>query len=89
MTKSHALNCFWHFHADLTAQHPTHHRHHYHCQHKNQEKFLIYRDFAYYYSPVFDVALNGRFIESENLNIAIDDFDFPNVFGLAMGWMYT
>jgi hypothetical protein len=27
--------------------------------------------------------------EGENLNIAIDDFEFPNVFGLAMGWLYT
>ena len=42
-----------------------------------------------YYMPVLDAAFSGRFTEGQNLIMTIDDFEFPEMFGLAKGWMYT
>ena len=54
-----------------------------------KKEYLVYRNFATYYSPVFDTAFNGKFIEAETQVYNIVDFDFPDVFGLVVHWMYS
>jgi hypothetical protein len=41
-----------------------------------------------YYSPVFNKALNGIFLEGETQTMTLEDVD-ASVFGLLVSWLYT
>ena len=56
---------------------------------KVKKEYLVYRNFATQYSPVFDRAFNGKFIEAETQVYNLVDFDYPDVFGLVLRWMYS
>lgn len=56
---------------------------------KVKKEYHVYRNFATYYSPVFDRAFNGKFIEAEIQVYNLVDFDYPDVFGSVLQWMYS
>ncbi|PVH86909.1 hypothetical protein DL98DRAFT_567186 [Cadophora sp. DSE1049] len=56
---------------------------------ERKKEYIVYKEFACYYSPMLDAAFNGPFIEGKSNTMTIDDFPFPDAFGLIQCWMYT
>ncbi|TVY83280.1 hypothetical protein LSUE1_G007644 [Lachnellula suecica] len=55
---------------------------------KNAKKFLVHKEFACHYSPVFKAAFNSEFIEGKTGMYKLDDVD-PEAVKLLVRWMYT
>ena len=56
---------------------------------ETKKEYVVYREFACYYSPMLDAAFNGLFIEGKSNTMTIDDFPFPEAFGFLQCWMCT
>jgi hypothetical protein len=58
--------------------------------HENAPKqpFLIHKNFICHYSPYFDAAFNGNFVEGETQTLDLED-THPEVFGVFVQWLYT
>ncbi len=50
--------------------------------------FQVHKNYICHYSPYFEAAFNGRFIEGETQVLDLDDTD-PLVFGIFVNWLYT
>ena len=59
-----------------------------HAGQKEPRKFIVHRDFICHYSPYFDAAFNGDFIEAHTQTLDLDEF-WPRVFELFINWIYT
>lgn len=51
-------------------------------------EFPVHKAFICYYSPFFDAAFNGKFIESQTQMVELDDVS-PVAFGIFVNWLYT
>lgn len=51
--------------------------------------YVMHRDVAAIQSPYFDKVFNGPFLEGKSQEVVLDDFPWPDVFGLVQGWIYT
>ncbi|KAK0126627.1 hypothetical protein ONS95_008213 [Cadophora gregata] len=51
-------------------------------------KFVVHKYFACHYSPVFDAAFNGNFLEGQTQEYKIQDVDEETV-RLLVHWLYT
>lgn len=56
---------------------------------EEKKEYVVYKEFACYYSPMLNAAFNGPFIEGKSNTMTIDDFPFPKAFGFIQCWMYT
>lgn len=50
--------------------------------------FQIHKTHLCHYSPFFDAALNGNFIESKTQEVELYETD-PKIFGILTNWLYT
>jgi hypothetical protein len=50
--------------------------------------YVVHKQLITFYSPFFDRAFNGQFIEGENQTMTLEDVD-GNTFGLFVNWLYT
>lgn len=56
---------------------------------KAKKEYLVHKNFATYWSSVFEKAFNGPFLEGQTQVMDLDDFEFPEVFGYVQSWMYS
>ncbi|TVY44557.1 hypothetical protein LOCC1_G003359 [Lachnellula occidentalis] len=59
-----------------------------HAGEKGPTKFVVHREFICHYSPYFDAAFNGDFIEGQTQTLDLNDF-WPTIFELFIDWIYT
>jgi hypothetical protein len=57
-------------------------------QGRASKPFLVHKNFICYYSPFFNAAFNGSFIEGETQKLDLEDTR-PDVFGIFVNWLYT
>ena len=50
--------------------------------------YVVHKQLITFYSPFFDRAFNGNFIEGETQTMTLEDVD-GNIFGLFVNWLYT
>ena len=50
--------------------------------------YVVHKQLITFYSPFFDRAFNGQFIEGETQTMTLEDVD-GNTFGLFVNWLYT
>jgi hypothetical protein len=55
--------------------------------HKMQP-FRVHKNYICHYSPYFDAAFNGSFIEGETQVLELEDTE-PKIFGIFVNWLYT
>ncbi|TVY88126.1 hypothetical protein LAWI1_G006725 [Lachnellula willkommii] len=53
-----------------------------------KKEFVVHKEFACQYSPVFQAAFNGEFIEGQTQNYVLEDVTEP-VARLLVNWLYT
>ncbi|TVY15073.1 hypothetical protein LARI1_G006125, partial [Lachnellula arida] len=53
-----------------------------------KKEFVVHKEFACQYSPVFKAAFNGEFIEGQTQTYALEDVTEP-VARLLVNWLYT
>ncbi|KAH8802265.1 hypothetical protein F5882DRAFT_284797, partial [Hyaloscypha sp. PMI_1271] len=52
------------------------------------KRFSVHKETLCYYSPVFNKAFNGVFLEGETQTMTLEDVE-ASVFGLLVSWLYT
>lgn len=52
------------------------------------QKFVVHKNLVEHYSPAFENAFNGGFIEGQTRELNLGDVD-ANIFGLVVNWLYT
>lgn len=50
--------------------------------------FRVHKNYICHYSPYFEAAFNGNFVEGETQVLELDDTD-PRIFGMFVNWIYT
>lgn len=50
--------------------------------------FRIHKNYLCHYSPYFEAAFNGRFIEGETQVLELEDTE-PRIFGIFVNWLYV
>jgi hypothetical protein len=50
--------------------------------------YVVHKQLITFYSPFFDRAFNGQFVEGETQTMTLEDVD-GNIFGLFVNWLYT
>lgn len=55
---------------------------------ENMKEFVIHKEFACHYSPVFKAAFNSGFIEDQTQTYQLADTN-PQVFQLLVQWLYS
>lgn len=53
-----------------------------------EQSFIVHKEFICYYSPFFDAAFNGSFIEGASQALDLEDVE-PAIFALLVGWIYS
>lgn len=55
---------------------------------QDYKAFPIHKNYICHYSPYFEAAFNGRFIEGETQEMDIDEVE-PRIFGIFVTWLYS
>lgn len=55
---------------------------------EDEQSFQVHKNFICHYSPYFNAAFNGRFLEGTTQALDLDDTN-PKVFSLFVTWLYT
>jgi len=56
-------------------------------EHESQP-FRVHKNYICYYSPYFETAFNGAFVEGETQVLDLYDTD-PTIFGIFVNWLYA
>ncbi|KAL2074336.1 hypothetical protein VTL71DRAFT_8114 [Oculimacula yallundae] len=56
---------------------------------KPDRKYIMHKSIACHHSPVLNKAFNGPFVEGQTQTFTIDDFEWPEAFGVIQSWMYA
>ena len=53
----------------------------------SEDKYIVHKDLICFYSPFFDKAFNGRFLEGETQEMKLPEVSSA-IFGIFVHWLY-